>query len=281
MGQLPAAFSSKAKMILRQIQGIPTRDVGFRSPNYGLSPLPPAELVDWIDRDLVGRGCFDVDDRDSYHAVELTVQRGFDLEMVPVWDMVNHDVRERVNVDIFGLRSPQGMRVFPLKPIAAGEELLYSYNYCNDCYDAGEDGGTPAIFRDFGFLEDYPQEWPFLDQNVYAVIRRIPEEEEEMGDGDDEEEDESSGHRFYATFSKERLPSGKVVTYAPSKADLNFFGQQLHRLQNLDIEEDLLKLPNSYERISIQKYYRALVIALSSILQAGIQLNLPFDIFES
>ena len=84
--------------------------------------------------------------------------------------MVNHNVREKVNIEKNHVRSEEGLVVWATRPIPAGNEIFYSYNYCADCDNIGAEWGTPGIFRDFCFLEDYPQEWPFLDQKVFAQI---------------------------------------------------------------------------------------------------------------
>jgi hypothetical protein len=262
VGQLPAAFSSQGKAVLRKIQGIPSMDDDFWSPNFGKSPLPPLNLVDWIDESFVNRGCFDADDADAYHAAELVIQRGFDLELIPIWDMVNHDVAHRVNLETNSLRSEEGLMVHARQRIQAGEELLYTYHYCTDCNNDGFWLGAPGIYRDFGFLEEYPQEWPFQDQEVYAKIWR----------------DSSNPDRFNATFyTKEDIAALEEwtasllnVSYAcsPDKDDLIFFKEQLRRLQHLDLELELNKVPSEYEVVMIRQYYNALVIAISSVIDA-------------
>lgn len=83
MGQLPATYSTRAKEVLRKIQGI--EGVERISVHYGSSPLPPEGLVDWIDDKFVQVGCLSADDAQAYHAVALAVQRGFDLELIPIW----------------------------------------------------------------------------------------------------------------------------------------------------------------------------------------------------
>jgi len=93
MGQIPATYSLRGKQLLRKIQGIhvgkgdnhgcngTTRIV---SGHYGLSPLPPYDLVDWIDTQFVQQGCMEADDLEAHRAVALVVQRGFDLECIPL-----------------------------------------------------------------------------------------------------------------------------------------------------------------------------------------------------
>lgn len=266
VGQLPAAYSTEGKALLRKIQGIASAeqstDDDFWSPHFGKSPLPPLNLVDWIDENFVERGCFDADDAEAYHAAELIIQRGFDLELIPIWDMVNHEVAHRVNVETNSLRSDEGLIVHARQRIKAGEELLYTYHYCTDCNNDGFWLGSPGIYRDFGFLEEYPQEWPFQDQEVYAQIWR----------------DSVNPDRYNATFyTKEDIAvveewTANLLnvshTCSPDGEDLVFFKEQLRRLQSLDLESELHKVSSEYEVIMIRQYYNALVIAISSVIEA-------------
>jgi len=91
-GQIPATYSFRGKKLLRKIQGIHIGDnhgenITSRivSEYFGLSPLPPEDLVDWIDTQFVQEGCMEADDHEAYRAVALVVQRGFDLECIPLW----------------------------------------------------------------------------------------------------------------------------------------------------------------------------------------------------
>jgi hypothetical protein len=59
---------------------------------------------------------------------------------------------------------PDGIIVYTSRPIAAGDKLLATYDLCSDYgdHEADDDDGTKEIFRDFGFVEPYPQRrtWP-------------------------------------------------------------------------------------------------------------------------
>lgn len=253
-GQLPATFSEPGKALLRKIQGFAKNDQrqqAMHSAHYGQSPLPPGDLVDWIDKYFVESGCIDANDADAYHAVALVVQRGFDLELIPVWDMVNHDVQERVNIRTNSVRSSEGLVVWANRPISAGEEIFYSYNYCADCDDTGKEWGTPGIFRDFGFLEDYPQEWPFLDQKVSARIHQ----------------DKENPQNFYATWMDLDDELGHLVGAMIDEESLAFFQAQLSRLKSINIKMELQPVSPSHERHMIHTYFDSLVIALSSVIE--------------
>jgi len=249
-GQLPATYSPEGKQLLRLIQGTD-------------KALPPMDLVDWIDRHQVEKGCFRPEDEENYHAAALVSQRGYDLEFIPVWDMVNHDVEERWNVKTNKLRSEEGLKVWASKPIAAGQEILYTYNYCEDCDDVGNYWGTPGIYRDFGFLEEYPQTWPFQNQNVLSQIRR----------------DETRPDHFYATFlSEDDLDDeddddeeleDPPYYFSPDENALQFFREQLSRLKRLDINSLIREVSSPLEQMMIKQYYDSLRIAISSIIEAS------------
>jgi hypothetical protein len=155
--------------------------------------------------------------------------------------MVNHDVLERLNVETNPLRSPEGLVVKATKAIHAGEEILYTYNYCTDCFDMGDVWGTPGMYRDFGFLEDYPQTWPFLDQDIYARV--------------DKEEDGT----LTASFEEGEGPAAGHVA---------FFATQLSRLQEMDIQSEVKSLTSSLEIFMIQQLYDSMKGALTAIVKA-------------
>jgi len=161
---------------------------------------------------------------------------------VVLQDMHNHDIRERWNVETNSIRSPEGLIVTSTKTIQRGEEILYTYNYCTDCFDMGDILGTPGIYRDFGFLEEYPQYWPFLDQKVYATI-------DQLDDG-----------KLQARFE----------AYSEVNAEsLIFFKTQLMRLMSIDIETEIQSLTSSLEVYMVRRFYESLKGAILAVIEAG------------
>eukprot|EP00957_Ditylum_brightwellii_P008684 659171-Ditylum_brightwellii.AAC.1 len=72
-GQLPATWSKAGKDALRA--------VAFQG----------SDIVDWITDRFGENGenhC--VSDKDEEHAMALSVQRGYDSALIPIWDMFNH-----------------------------------------------------------------------------------------------------------------------------------------------------------------------------------------------
>ena len=154
-GQLPVNWSKEGKSLLRKVA---------RSGS---------EIVDWIDLNFIDAGCISKDSFEM-HMVEMTIQRSFDTTFIPLWDMVNHDNGLR-NTENDPMYSETGMKVRASQKIAAGEEILASYDLCIDCYDVADYWGTTEILKDFGFVENYPHRWIFLkeDFNVWFFIMPV------------------------------------------------------------------------------------------------------------
>jgi hypothetical protein len=129
-GQLPATYTEAAKRLLRKIVG----QTDTLSKNYGYYALPPYLLVDWIDEHFKKTGCIAQDDPLGEHAVALAIQRGYDFEFVPIWDMVNHD-NLNLNTDNNAIHSEEGLKVWATMHIPAGSEVYATYNFCTDCKD--------------------------------------------------------------------------------------------------------------------------------------------------
>ena len=68
-GQLPANWSEPGKYVLKQ----------FFPKGH--------QVVDWIDQNFKQNNCIG-DDPFEEHMVEMTVQRCFDVSLIPIWDMV-------------------------------------------------------------------------------------------------------------------------------------------------------------------------------------------------
>lgn len=240
-GQIPATYSPAGKMLLREIlsTGMETNDA--------YSTLPPRHLVDWIDRHFVDTGCIQANDSNAYHAVAMTIQRGYDTAFIPVWDMVNHD-NGRLNLGTNSIHSPEGIRVWATEPIAAGQELFATYNYCTECNDVGDDWGTPGIFRDFGFVEE-DQWWPFEELGVYfgLVYSKF------------------NSDNVKVTFDRDN--STGEAKYIPNSTSLDFFREQLVRLDGIEINTKTRGILAN-EAYMISEYYQSLKFALSSVIKA-------------
>jgi len=71
-GQIPATWSEEGKDLMRKIA----------------YPMADYSMVDWISRNFTGYNkCIPSDDPFQEHMVAMTVQRGYDVALIPLWDM--------------------------------------------------------------------------------------------------------------------------------------------------------------------------------------------------
>eukprot|EP00978_Attheya_sp_CCMP212_P047318 scaffold421305_cov50-Attheya_sp.AAC.1 len=120
--------------------------------------LPPQnvrhDMFEWYN-------CEGVDDALSEKALSFVETRGEDELLVPLYDMTNHANGDAVNV-LLDIRSFQYFNAVADRDIEAGEQVNHSYNLCPTCGSRIREGyGTPQLFRDYGFVEQYPQRWDF------------------------------------------------------------------------------------------------------------------------
>mmetsp|Transcript_4056 Transcript_4056/g.7779 ORF Transcript_4056/g.7779 Transcript_4056/m.7779 type:complete len:396 (-) Transcript_4056:185-1372(-) len=150
VGQLPANWSAGGKRILRELYP------------------EGSQVVDWIDQNFKDKKCIGDDPFES-HMVEMTVQRCFDIALIPVWDMVNHD-NGNINVATGSYLDEPGIKVWASKDIQSGEEIYATYDKCVDCYDIQLIWGTGEILKDFGFVEAYPHRYVYEEEDIWFEV---------------------------------------------------------------------------------------------------------------
>jgi hypothetical protein len=261
MGQVPATYSQAGKNLLRQILGpIPEGEAPNKfNDKY---QLPPSQLVDWIDELFIQTGCIEAGNVLQEHAVALSAQRGYDSEFIPLWDMVNHD-NGKLNTANSPIHSDEGIfKVWATQPIAAGEEIYATYNFCTDCLDMGYEWGTSGIYRDFGFVERPPQVWNLADQIYFEVIEEVKVEE----DGDDVE------HLVVRANFEIYWESYDLHNEYPDEEGVVYLQAQLARLEAL---EDLIRSQDErygevpeHEMNMIRQFYHATRNAITLALEA-------------
>jgi len=72
--------------------------------------------------------------------------------LVPVFDLMNHHAEEIANVITRNDREAGVIRVTVNKDVPKGSQLFFSYHSGRNAKE---------IFRDYGFVEDYPTRWGF------------------------------------------------------------------------------------------------------------------------
>lgn len=106
--------------------------------------------------------------------IELARSLGWETVMIPIYELVQHSNHpDKINViDSRSLTSIRSFNVETSRDIKPGEQLFHSM-------DGGDKKvGTTDIFRDCGFVEDYPRMWYFQQNDIAFIIK---EEETEEG----------------------------------------------------------------------------------------------------
>jgi hypothetical protein len=226
--------------------------------------LPPKYATTWVSHDWL-QDC--EGSVEQIQAAMLVLTRGDDDVLIPIYDLYNHRNGKWFNTRSHVVQDVK-YELTASRDLQQGEEIYNSYNHCAQCYNRHLHYGTAEIFRDYGFVEQYPQRWIFPKHSI-AFDVDVNEEE----DGNLVLEF-LEGPRFRDTFQ---------VT---EKA-LEFLQQESNRLQQFYKEtlEPLLLLRQETssstendattttikpsELKSIVQYYEALSLALQMAVQAG------------
>lgn len=241
-GQLPSAWSDEGRELLLEVLGQNDEDPS--------NDLRPAEPVDWIESDWYNE-CQGGEDEFEQNAALMLVQRGWDDIMIPVYDMMSHRNGKWLNTKSNSVHNhDENVLVKASQDIKAGDEIYTSYNFCEDCGNRGvKQFGTPEIFRDYGFVENYPQRW-FLGRKGLSF--ELDEE-----------------------FDDEGTPTGKIVLTwlekkRPKRKAIGFLLKQLERLTDVasyEIAHADKSIPAN-ELSSIKDYHAAVIQAIQLALDA-------------
>lgn len=247
-GQLPATWSQEGKELLRTVLSPQQRDV-----------------VDWIDMyytkdsDETIQCLPDNHSPEDQHILAMTVQRCYDTALIPLWDMVNHD-NGRINTNSTSIYSDEGVTIFASENIAAGAEILATYDKCLDCMDISDYWGTPEILRDFGFVERNAQRWVFEEHELWFELYEQQNGSKALYWDDNE---------IYGDISDSSDP---IVWGAPQTSGnkTDFLVGELDRLLKVDIPA-AARVP-SFERSTVVQFREAAINALSLALESvGVQ----------
>jgi hypothetical protein len=225
-GQLPAAWSEDGRNVLRKL-------------------LPVgSDVVDWLENIGFTNSTHPLE----HHLMAMTVQRCFDVALIPAWDMVNHD-NGLINTETTSLYAKGGTKVWATKHIVAGEEMYHSYDKCADCMDVASYWGTTEILRDFGFVERYPQRWVFPDKRIWFEIWEYEGE-------------------LYVYWDEPEAP-GDEAYGLPDKEGIDFIRAEWERLQTTVHEDELLPSLPEHELRVILEYKEAAITAMKLALEAA------------
>jgi len=161
-GQIPATWSEVGKQLYREMA------------------MPNDDIVDWIQADHVGPDkCWDVVNETIELALALTVQRGFDLFMIPLWDFTSHTSElDKQNVGAFWSTdaNDENLTIMSITDIPEGGELVFNYWQYSGTRKTSERyvhaQGVLQTLADFGFVENYPQRWVWDKDKVWFQASR-------------------------------------------------------------------------------------------------------------
>ena len=140
--QLPSVWSQAGKDLLSHILE---------------DGLPSLWATEWS----LSEKCGEKNDPLEEKARTIQMQRGWDDILIPIYDILSHRNGHHLNTEHDSILWSKSVVVRASRDILAGEEIHTSYNFCAGC--GGREGiyGTAEIFRDYGFVEQYPQLWLF------------------------------------------------------------------------------------------------------------------------
>mmetsp|Transcript_31004 Transcript_31004/g.70937 ORF Transcript_31004/g.70937 Transcript_31004/m.70937 type:complete len:1235 (-) Transcript_31004:66-3770(-) len=243
---IPSGWSDEGKRLLNNLL-----------ENGKTSILPPVEATHWIETDwkaVCGGG-----NSISEQIAALTVVKrgGWDGILKPVYDMMRHRNGDYwYNTEDNSHKRSKTLKVRTKRDVKAGEELYASVNMCMQCLERKLDNyGTPEIFRDYGFVEEYPQRWYFPSQNLGFEITQF--------DGVTRSDEDVT--------KPGRIPNHLFVNWVSKLTtddDAGFIYQT--QLSMMDTARIFLQNPpdiSPRELSAIRKYLKSMMEALTLILQ--------------
>jgi hypothetical protein len=236
---IPSMWSDDAKHLLHLL--------------IGKNKLPPKQATEWFT--LYKEECHGSDDPFEVQAAMQLITRGDDDTLTPVYDMYNHHNGHWFNTETYLIRNvPHEVKAS--RQIKAGEEIHLSYNQCHDCLGRFYKFGTPEMFRDYGFVEEYPQRWIFPEEEIAFDI------------------DEGNDGTLQVIWLDERVDKKFGELYQVTDWGINVLKSQLRRVKDV-YETDIkpvvegtsdVKIPQ-HELEPLLSYYHALTTALQLAIE--------------
>jgi len=165
LGAIPSEWSVKGKAMLNELLGGSRRRI------------PPSYATTWLEEDWFDECNGDPKDDLGSKAAMIVVSRADDDLLVPVYDMYNHRNGKWYNSHTKVTRGVN-YQMTARRDIQPGEQIYNSYNMCDTCGGRKDTYGTGEIFRDYGFVEDFPQRWNFEDLEFMIDLSESEEDGE-------------------------------------------------------------------------------------------------------
>jgi hypothetical protein len=236
---IPSMWSDDAKHLLHLL--------------IGKNQVPPKRATKWFT--LYKEECDGSDDPYEVQAAMQLITRGDDDKLTPVYDMYNHRNGKWLNTSP-KMHDKRKHDMYASRLIRKGEEIYLSYNQCIDCWNRHYDFGTPDIFRDYGFVEQYPQRWIFPEEEIAFDI------------------DEGNDGTLHVIWLDERVDKKFGELYQVTDWGINVLKSQLRRVKDV-YETDIkpvvegtsdVKIPQ-HELEPLLSYYHALTTALQLAIE--------------
>jgi hypothetical protein len=148
---IPSAWSKPAQELFVQV--------------LGKNEIPPDRATMWLTKHWYKKCGGDPEDKVSTKAALMVIQRSDDEIMIPAYDAYNHRNGNWTSTDT-SIKFGQYHETVATRAIETGEEIFLSYNLCKHCGGRKLDYGTGEILRDYGFVEQYPRRFHFMNEYV-------------------------------------------------------------------------------------------------------------------
>mmetsp|Transcript_19707 Transcript_19707/g.29401 ORF Transcript_19707/g.29401 Transcript_19707/m.29401 type:complete len:483 (-) Transcript_19707:878-2326(-) len=265
-GRIPSEWSVVGKKLMRKILH-QDRYVG----------LPPFNALYRFEEKWM-KECNGEDTPLARSAFFQFTARDEDNLMVPFFDMHNHsnDPKKLNAIPAKPKKKGKPFTMRAIRDIAPGEQIIISYNRCHGCWfdieyedcETKSFGGTDFLFSQFGFVEDYPQNWfiPQYEEDGTTLFDEI----RFCLDRDDK------GELFVRRFGDNYSDEAEEI---PFDDNVEFLKDELDRMLKLEQkfknDEELIKSMPSYEWDTVWTYQKALVTAMSTAVETVEQMPPP------
>ncbi|KAG7364025.1 SET methyltransferase domain containing protein [Nitzschia inconspicua] len=182
--------------------------------------------------------------QDAYLIVMSRKKSGL---MIPLFDFINHRNGKWQNVDME--IHTDGVRVYAIRDILAGEQLYRSLTECINCGNYKYKYVTQHVLQDCGFVEAYPRRWVVDRGNTKeSLVAEITVDKDDNGE--------------------ERVLRWPRDNRRPTMEELDWIQTQLSLLRQLNstMESGLVDLKSQHERSVIEEYYLGYMEAMELVM---------------
>ncbi|KAG7349592.1 spermidine synthase [Nitzschia inconspicua] len=217
------------------------------------------------------------DDTETLLAMQV-MQRSYFEHMIPVFDFYNHVNGPAENIDVkFFMNHETGavkeVQISARRDILKGEELRRSYNQAKNMGDrVSPFYGTPDFLRDFGFVEEYPRRWTFLNKDFKVGFDLSHKNDTALFGGDDSSIPMNELKLKWLSWSRDNYSYEINAHFRRHLQRMkDSLEPKMEEIQKKIEERDLYPkddLPSDREFAIIRKYLDGLKVAFKIFLEA-------------